>query len=95
MVIIDCDTCEVRGPACSDCVVPVLLGHPGWGAGADDGSGAGAGGRPAGALHLDAGQARALRVLAGSGLVPPLRLVSRTYSGRGAQRLAPGAAGTG
>lgn len=23
---IDCDTCAVRGPACSDCVVTVLLG---------------------------------------------------------------------
>jgi hypothetical protein len=25
-VLIDCDTCEVRGPACGDCVVTVLLG---------------------------------------------------------------------
>jgi hypothetical protein len=25
---IDCDTCLVRGPACHDCVVPVLLGPP-------------------------------------------------------------------
>jgi hypothetical protein len=27
-VIIDCDTCEVRGLACGDCVVSVLLGGP-------------------------------------------------------------------
>ena len=25
-MLIDCDTCAVRGPACSDCVVGVLLG---------------------------------------------------------------------
>ncbi|GAB7146675.1 hypothetical protein [Mycobacterium riyadhense] len=27
-VIIDCDDCAVRGPACRDCVVSVLLGVP-------------------------------------------------------------------
>ncbi|MDN5760810.1 MAG: hypothetical protein L0H41_00630 [Microlunatus sp.] len=27
-VHVDCDTCAVRGPACSDCVVAVLLGAP-------------------------------------------------------------------
>jgi len=27
-VIIDCDTCEVRGLACGDCVVTALLGGP-------------------------------------------------------------------
>jgi hypothetical protein len=27
-VIIDCDTCTVRGLACGDCVVTVLLGPP-------------------------------------------------------------------
>lgn len=27
-VLIDCDTCAVRGPACDDCVVSVLLGVP-------------------------------------------------------------------
>ena len=57
-VHIDCDTCEVRGFACGDCVVSVLLGAP-----------------PAG-LELDAGERLALSVLAESGLVPPLRLVS-------------------
>jgi hypothetical protein len=30
-VLIDCDTCTVRGPGCDDCVVSVLLGAPpGW-----------------------------------------------------------------
>jgi hypothetical protein len=27
-VVIDCDDCAVRGPACRDCVVGVLLGAP-------------------------------------------------------------------
>lgn len=27
-VVIDCDDCAVRGAACSDCVVSVLLGVP-------------------------------------------------------------------
>jgi hypothetical protein len=26
---VDCDTCAARGPACSDCVVSVLLGAAG------------------------------------------------------------------
>lgn len=52
-MIVDCDTCIARGPACGDCVVTVVLGAAtAWG---DD-------------------EQRALAVLAGSGLVPPLRL---------------------
>lgn len=27
-VLVDCDTCVVRGPGCPDCVVTVLLGMP-------------------------------------------------------------------
>jgi hypothetical protein len=27
-MLIDCDTCAVRGPACGDCVMGVLLGTP-------------------------------------------------------------------
>ena len=31
-MLIDCDTCAVRGQGCDDCVVTVLLGAPpGWG----------------------------------------------------------------
>ena len=56
-VRIDCDTCLVRGLACHDCVVTVLLGPP-----------------PE--LSLDAEEERALAVLADSGLVPPLRMVT-------------------
>lgn len=55
-VHIDCDTCVVRGLACHDCVVTVLMGPP-----------------PE--LSFDDDAQRALEVLAGSGLVPPLRMV--------------------
>jgi len=54
---IDCDSCLVRGLACHDCVVTVLLGPP-----------------PE--LSFDAEEQQALEVLAGSGLVPPLRMVA-------------------
>ena len=58
-MLIDCDTCAVRGPACGDCVVTVLLGAPPAGVG----------------VELDGAEQAAIAVLAGSGLVPPLRLV--------------------
>ncbi len=54
-MIIDCNSCEVRGLACGDCVVSALLGGP-----------------PG---EIDDDEAAAFDVLAGSGLVPPLRLV--------------------
>ena len=56
-VHIDCDTCVVRGLACHDCVVTVLMGPP-----------------PE--LSFDDDEQRALEVLAGSGLIPPLRMVT-------------------
>ena len=65
-MLVDCDTCEVRGDACSDCVVSVLLGMP----------------APPRPVHLDDGERQALGVLACSGLVPPLRLVAPAYDGR-------------
>jgi hypothetical protein len=58
-MVIDCDSCEMAGLACHDCVVSVLLGTPQPGEGP-----------PA----LDEEHARAIGVLADSGLVPPLRL---------------------
>ena len=54
---VDCDSCSARGPACTDCVVSVLLGLPGP------------------RVDLDRDEQQALSALAGSGLVPPLRLV--------------------
>ena len=73
-MLIDCDTCRVRDLACGDCVVTVLLGG---------GAVHGAGRQGAAAMlgqpepvELDAEEQTALAVLASSGLVPPLRLVS-------------------
>lgn len=60
-VRIDCDSCLVRGLACHDCVVTVLLGPP-----------------PE--LSLADEEVAAFDVLASSGLVPPLRLVTATGS---------------
>jgi len=57
---VDCDTCSARGPACTDCVVSVLLGIPGP------------------RVDLDRDEQQALSALAGSGLVPPLRLIPGT-----------------
>ena len=33
---IDCDSCQVRGPGCADCVVTALLGAPPGGVELDD-----------------------------------------------------------
>lgn len=61
-MIIDCDTCEVRGKACADCVVSFLT----------------IGMRPADPLvELDSDVTAAVTALAEGGLVPPLRLVER------------------
>jgi len=74
-MVIDCDRCVVRGDACQDCVVGVLLGMPGV---PRNVTADGQAGRPSGAsaLQLDAPERRALDVLADQGLVPRLRLVA-------------------
>ena len=85
---IDCGSCSVRGAACAECMVSVLLGVPEPAEHA----------RPAPALALlvneaqwegeqadgtplpagmDPAQQRALAVLAAAGVVPGLRRVSR------------------
>ena len=72
-MIIDCDGCVVRGNACGECVIGVLLGVPGSADRDRDGSEL-----PPGApiLQLDAPERRAIDVLADQGLVPRLRLVA-------------------
>ncbi len=64
-MVIDCGSCQVFPHACSDCVVSVLLGAPGADSSVPE----------APIVHLDQAHAGALEVLAGGGLVPPLRLV--------------------
>lgn len=66
-MIVDCDTCQVRGRSCADCVVTFLLGPPDWLA----------------ADGLPEQEVTALAVLADSGLVPPLRLVPAAPVGPG------------
>jgi len=70
-MIIDCDTCEVRGKECADCVVTFLT--IGVRARTADGL-------PA-AVELDDTQTAAVRALSDGGLVPPLRLVSERRAG--------------
>ncbi len=72
-MIIDCESCEVRGNACGDCVIGVLLGAPSSPESVDEPSDV-----PSGApvVQLDAPERRALDVLADQGLVPRLRLVA-------------------
>lgn len=74
-MVIDCDRCVVRGDACRECVVGVLLGVPEVPRAGTDEEGPA---RPSGApgLQLDAPERRALEVLADQGLVPRLRLVA-------------------
>lgn len=75
-MLIDCDACAARGPACGDCVVTVLLGGPP--AHGHEPAARAPGADPAGPseqLELDTAEQAALAVLAGYGLVPPLRLV--------------------
>jgi hypothetical protein len=69
-VLIDCDTCAVRGPACGDCVVTVLLAAP-----PVTSSVAPPDETTPDPVELDAAEQAAIAVLAQSGLVPPLRLV--------------------
>ena len=67
-MMIDCDACAARGPACGDCVVTVLLGSPPVFRPGEVGEG----------IDLDAPVQAAIAVLAESGLIPPLRLVPAT-----------------
>jgi hypothetical protein len=82
-MMIDCDSCTVRGAACTDCVVTFLTipvrpsgdrtssGVPG------SAPGAAARTEPSRArpVDLDDAERAAIDVLASSGLVPPLRMV--------------------
>jgi hypothetical protein len=81
-MLIDCDTCIVRGSACADCVVSALLGTVPGGAPV-----------PPHGIELDDAERAAIGVLAEHGLVPPLRLVAGTDNPAAAG--APGVAATG
>jgi hypothetical protein len=80
-MIVDCDLCAVRGAACGDCVITVLLGGPP--------------GPKTATVRLDATERRALDALAGAGMVPRLRLVpiSEEATSNGAFNIAGRASG--
>ncbi len=64
-MVIDCGSCSMMGLACGDCVVSVLLGPP----------------ESMGISEVADEHMGALAVLADSGLVPPLRLISSKKAG--------------
>lgn len=72
-MVIDCDTCAVRGDACRDCVVSVLLGPPAPVRRQEPGTVTPS---TASTVQLDETEERALQVLADEGLIPRLRLVA-------------------
>ena len=74
-MLIDCDACTARGPACGDCVVTVLLSGPPAHGHAPPGGVPADGPAGRAPLELDGAERTALANLARSGLVPPLRLV--------------------
>ncbi|MGY1652745.1 hypothetical protein [Geodermatophilus sp. SYSU D01119] len=86
-MLIDCDSCTLRGTGCADCVVTVLLGAPPAELGTEPvllpvppvpaatartAADAGAP-RPGVVVDFDDVERRAVRALADGGLVPPLR----------------------
>jgi hypothetical protein len=103
-MIIDCDSCQVRGIACGDCVIGVLLGTPSVPARPVDAAATPSAVHsgqeservalrvetPSGAstVQFDATERRALDLLAAAGLIPRLRLVASE------PRRTPGSAGT-
>lgn len=70
-MVIDCDSCQMAGLACQDCVVSVLLGMPAVPRrpGEPDPEAVGPN-----VVHLDDEHAQAIEALAAGGMVPPLRL---------------------
>jgi hypothetical protein len=81
-MMIDCDSCTVRGAACTDCVVtfltiPVRPSGRVPASPAATGTGRGGAAGPPGTppVDLDDDERAAIDVLASSGLVPPLRMV--------------------
>lgn len=77
-MIVDCDRCEVRGDACTDCVITVLLGAPPGGVRLDDTE------RRALDVLADAGLVPQLRLVpsAGSGASRCTADVARWSEGR-------------
>jgi hypothetical protein len=67
-ILVDCDRCEVRGDACTDCVISVLFGAPPVAASVDASV-------AASVTEWDADEQRAIDALIAGGLVSGLRLL--------------------
>lgn len=79
-MVIDCDSCQMAGLACHDCVVTVLLGTPEVPQVHEETEGPSGGESAESAfapVQLADDHARAIEALAAGGLVPPLRLQRR------------------
>ena len=76
-MLIDCDSCAVRDLACGDCGVTVLLGMPSTHSSEPDADRTEQADVPLTRVELDEPERAAIAVLAGQGLIPPLRLVPR------------------
>lgn len=89
-MLIDCDSCAVRNLACGDCVVTVLLGMPSTTPGEPDEVLTEQADVRLTRVELDGLDRAAIAVLAGQGLVPPLRLVPRERDDPGSPHAAAG-----
>ena len=87
---IDCDTCAVRGLG-----LRRLRGHRAARPPPARGDGGAAGGAERGGVELDGAEQAALAVLAGTGLVPPLRLLATPPGEAGIGGVGSGAVGSG
>lgn len=85
---IDCDSCAVRGKACGDCAITALIGGAelagpgpaGPGLAGPGLPGAGRAWRGHTGPELTGLDRRALNVLAGAGMIPPVRFSRRRTS---------------
>lgn len=79
-MIVDCSECAVRGVACGDCVVTVLLGYPGCEEATQT-----VRSDVVARMSIEQDERVAMEVLAEAGMVPRLRLVpaaGSTQTGR-------------
>ncbi|MBP2369354.1 hypothetical protein [Pseudonocardia parietis] len=89
-MLVDCDRCEVRGTACGDCVIGVLMNVPEIDrpipylpVDLSAEVAVSAGGPVGGPVEFAEPERRALQVLADHGLIPHLRLVEPARPGPG------------
>lgn len=70
-MLVDCGTCTVRGASCQDCVVTYFIASSALDQPHEE------------TVQLDVHERAALKVLASSGMVPPLRMAPRSRRASG------------